>query len=318
MSSLRHEGSDYPGFIDNDSRRDYEAILLAAYERSSPLEFYLSQTETSTVEEDLENIAEFADDIDYVERHHPLPKSLGGTKKISWQCLKLTFQEHFRVHQLLPEFTDGEDRRRMLHAFWRTATGKNGDRLTAEQYETAKRALREAGFSDETRAKISAANMGKSRPHSPETKLKMSATRLGRKHSPEHSAKIGAAHRGKKLGPLSPEAKQKLSAANKRRKERGWTISIETRRKISAAKAGKAGKPLSEEHRAAISARQLGMKHKTHRNKGQRLSAERLVRVIAANKKRIGTRYSPEDKAKMRTVREARRRVMNVAETVAC
>jgi hypothetical protein len=37
MSSLRHEGSDYPGFIDNDSRRDYEAILLAAYERSSPL-----------------------------------------------------------------------------------------------------------------------------------------------------------------------------------------------------------------------------------------------------------------------------------------
>jgi hypothetical protein len=77
--SLEHEGSNYPGFIDNEARDEYEAILLSAYERSSPLSSTSRPTEDSTVQEDLENIVEFSDDFDYVERHHPLPRALVGT-----------------------------------------------------------------------------------------------------------------------------------------------------------------------------------------------------------------------------------------------
>jgi hypothetical protein len=159
---LEHEGSDYIGFGHNDARREYEEILLAAYERSSPLSSSYRATENSTVQKDLENIAEFDDDVGYVERHHILPVSLGGTKKIGWVTIKLSAQEHFRCHQLLPEFTVGEDHRKMFHALGcMMMQGGKKRILTPEQYEIVKRANKEAGVSDATRKKISDARRGK-------------------------------------------------------------------------------------------------------------------------------------------------------------
>lgn len=87
-------------------------------------------------------------------------------------------------------------------------------------------------FSEETKAKISAANKGnswnKGKHHSEETKAKMSATMKGKQKSEETKAKLSVANKGKHL-------------------------SEETKAKISAARKGKKFKHLSEEHKAKIS-----------------------------------------------------------------
>jgi group I intron endonuclease len=71
--------------------------------------------------------------------------------------------------------------------------------------------------SDETRAKIGAANRGKPKPWTPEWREKISAARRGRpssmrgrRHSPETIEKIKAALRGR---PKSPEWRAKISAS---------------------------------------------------------------------------------------------------------
>ena len=65
------------------------------------------------------------------------------------------------------------------------------------------------------------------KPHSEETRAKISAAKRGHKHSEEAKAKMSAAQRGRKL---TPEHRAKISASNKGRK-----VSDETRAKISAA-----------------------------------------------------------------------------------
>ena len=74
--------------------------------------------------------------------------------------------------------------------------------------------------SEETRAKLRAARLGQR--HSPESKAKIAAASTGRKHTPEAKAKIAAAKLGKpgwsrglKRGPLSADARVKISAARR-------------------------------------------------------------------------------------------------------
>ena len=52
----------------------------------------------------------------YVEVHHIIPKSLKGTNDLS-NLVKLTAREHYIVHQLLPKFTKGKDKSKMIWAF---------------------------------------------------------------------------------------------------------------------------------------------------------------------------------------------------------
>ena len=232
--TLCHEGSDYAGFINNEARREYDQILLSAYEWTSPLRAGYRPTENSTVEDDLENIAEYSDDdLGYVEQHHPLPKSLGGTDKCrrayQFVTVQLTFQEHFRVHQLLIDFTEGDDRWKMLYALSQMRRGKARKKiLTPEQYAIARQANREAGHTAEAREKISAAHRGKTL-------------------TPEHRAKMSSSHRGK---PKTPAHRAALSAALV-----GRTYTPGRRAAISVSRLGK---PLSPSHRAALSAAQRG------------------------------------------------------------
>jgi hypothetical protein len=115
-----------------------------------------------------------------------------------------------------------------------------------------------ASPSEETRAKLSAANKGKVSPHkgipkSEEHKAKLSAVKKGKKHTEETKTKLSTINKGKKLSAetiakrsatvmgakRSEETKAKMSAAGK-----GKIISEETKDKMSAAKKGK---PLSKE-----------------------------------------------------------------------
>lgn len=53
--------------------------------------------------------------IGYIESHHILPRSLGGSDTCD-NLVGLTAREHFIVHQLLPRFIVGQGRYKMIHA----------------------------------------------------------------------------------------------------------------------------------------------------------------------------------------------------------
>lgn len=119
--------------------------------------------------------------------------------------------------------------------------------------------------SEETKAKMSAAQKGKprsleqrakiaatlkGRSPSPETVAKLAASNTGKRHTPETRAKISASHIGIRQ---TESAKAKLSIAGK-----GRFVSSETRLKLSLTRMGHT---VSEETRAKISAFHKGRKH---------------------------------------------------------
>ena len=77
--------------------------------------------------------------VGYVETHHILPKSLGGSNDKN-NLVKLTAREHFICHWLLVKmFNKGTDERnKMLYAFWRmkSSPDNNGKRyINSKAYE---------------------------------------------------------------------------------------------------------------------------------------------------------------------------------------
>lgn len=116
-----------------------------------------------------------------------------------------------------------------------------GKILTQEHIAKMSAAMTGRVKSDETIAKMSAAMMGHA--VSDETKAKLSAAHMGKVLTEEHRAKMSAANMGKTL---SEDHRAKMSASQK-----GRVKTDETRAKISAAKMGHA---VSDETKAKISA----------------------------------------------------------------
>jgi hypothetical protein len=164
----------------------------------------------------------------YVERHHILPRALGGTDDSS-NIVALTAREHFLAHFLLAKMYGGT----MWHAV--TMMSKDG-RINSRLFEAARKKLSERmignkmtlGFkaSEEARAKMSLSRKGKKgHPHTEETKKKLSIINTGKKLPLEvreklsrvrkgikkpdgHGAKISAFLTGK---PRSEETKKRVS-----------------------------------------------------------------------------------------------------------
>jgi len=106
----------------------------------------------------------------------------------------------------------------------------NGREVTLDEfltwsYQKQHGNLNPSKFSDETRAKMSASQKG--RTLTAETRVKLSAAMKGRTLTAEHRAKIGAAKKGRTQ---SAEHRAKLGAARK-----GRTHSAEARAKLGAA-----------------------------------------------------------------------------------
>ena len=201
----------------------------------------------------------------YLESHHIIPKSIGGTNDKS-NLVKLTPKEHFICHMLLPKMTIGKNKSKMIRAAWMIATmgNKNQDRIKVKsrkycllkeswisvskgpKSEEHKQKLRKPktkehkqklsdarkgksyGYthSEETKRKIAESNKGKTgKPKTEEQKQKQSLTMTGRKQSPEHIAKRAQTRIGK---PLSEETKQKIREARAKQ-----VISKETKKKMS-------------------------------------------------------------------------------------
>lgn len=138
----------------------------------------------------------------YYEKHHIVPKSLGGSNRKE-NLVLLTAREHFLCHWLLTKMYEGEARRKMLYALKRCST-ISCDRkiISGWQYEVARKAQSDA--------------------------------RRGTKHSEEHKKKISDAIRGKKYGPIPEERRMKIVEAAKRRVPR--IQSEETKQRISLAR----------------------------------------------------------------------------------
>jgi hypothetical protein len=159
----------------------------------------------------------------YFERHHILPKSLGGSNDKS-NLVDFTAREHFIAHFLLAKIHGG--------AMWAAVRFMKGNKkhsgfnLNSRLYEIARRKFSESMKGNK--------NPFFSKVHSQEAREKMSAVKKGDKHnffgkvhSQETREKMSAAAKGKSF---SQETREKLSAARK-----GKTFSDETREKMSAA-----------------------------------------------------------------------------------
>lgn len=143
----------------------------------------------------------------YTEKHHIVPKSLGGNNSAT-NIVSLTAKEHFVCHLLLPKMvTTQEAKTKMWYAaYYMTRMSKNHQRYkcTGRTYQM----LRE--------------NMKKANTLRP-------GPNKGKTFSEEWRANLSAAFRGRKLAPRTAEHSKKLS----------FPKSEETRRKLSEARLGK-------------------------------------------------------------------------------
>lgn len=187
----------------------------------------------------------------YVERHHILPKALGGSDDSS-NMVALTAREHFVAHMLLARMYGGS----MWHAI--TFMRKDG-RGTSHSFASARKQLSSI--------------------------MKGNTNTLGMKMSDESRKKMSQTRKGKKGRPQSDETKQLLKSINT-----GKRLSIETRQKLSDVQKGKAkpegfgakisaslkGKPRSPETKAKISAHYAALREAKNAIKLASVSSQSL------------------------------------------
>ena len=173
----------------------------------------------------------------YVEKHHILPRSLGGNNDAS-NIVNLSAREHFVCHLLLTKITTGEDQIKMQHAVGKFAQVAPGQRriFTSWEYKKIRESISKArtGKKHSTDAiqKMSAARKGKtpwnkgltSIVHSEESNAKRSATMTGKKKPAGFGQKLSESKKGHKSGMTgkkhSVETLQKIRQAALNRKQK--------------------------------------------------------------------------------------------------
>ena len=103
----------------------------------------------------------------YVEEHHIIPKSIGGSNRKD-NLVMLSARQHFVLHLLLTKMVAGSHKRGMAFALHRMAFSKKHGmerNLSPREFELARRmfasTLRNTKHSEETKRKIAAARTGK-------------------------------------------------------------------------------------------------------------------------------------------------------------
>jgi len=156
----------------------------------------------------------------YKERHHVIPRCMGGTDdKQNIVCL--TPEEHYVAHQLLVMLHPGNVK--LLWAAVAMTNGTQNQKRSNRLYGWLRRELaanqseRMQGFkhSEETKKRMGELQTGKKRrPHSDETKKKMSMKRMGIQFTDEHRRLLSLAKTGIKRGPVSESTRNKMRISN--------------------------------------------------------------------------------------------------------
>jgi hypothetical protein len=179
----------------------------------------------------------------YFERHHIVPRCMGGGDEID-NLVNLTPEEHYVAHQLLVKIYPTE--RKLVFAAWMMSNTKAQSNNKTHGWLRRKQAeaMRElwtgrtrGNRSEEHKRKLSEANKGKK--FSEEQRAKMSLASRGKKMPPrtaEHSAKLAQALTGKKRGPLTEDHRKKIADAHTGRK--CAPFSVEHRNNLSKSKQG--------------------------------------------------------------------------------
>ena len=148
--------------------------------------------------------------IGYVEKHHIIPKCLGGGNEDS-NISFLTPEEHYLAHLLLVKIYPNEPKLLMAARYMCYGNKKNGERKNNKIFGWLRRKHAEA---------MRTMNLGKLQ--SKETIAKRSLSTLGKKRMPlsiesieKRTATRKLKESGKKRKPRSEETKKKLSEANK-------------------------------------------------------------------------------------------------------
>lgn len=184
-----------------------------------------------TYEQFIQNILDtrgrFACGEQYHERHHIVPKCIGGTDEVN-NLIDLFAREHYIAHQLLAK--ENPDNDKLTYAWWAMShwineTTQERYKITPEEYEEAKLAYSKfmsERMSGENCPFYGISRYGEDNPHyghthSPETKALLSKLAKGRKHTQESKNKIS----------------NSLKALNRTPWNAGKHLNEEHRRKVS-------------------------------------------------------------------------------------
>ena len=199
----------------------------------------------------------------YTERHHIIPRSLGGNDDAD-NLVDLTGREHFICHWLLTKMVDStNDKWKMMNALgymmWAENQNQERYRVNARLYEQLKTKHSEmkswavAGerngmygkhHSEEAREKIRQSRLGNQ--INEEQRDKIRQFRTGKKWTEEQKQLMSERRKGKTVGENngmhgrthSPEAKAKMAEKAKQRKQ-----SSDTRQKIAKSNTGQKRSP---------------------------------------------------------------------------
>ena len=170
----------------------------------------------------------------YVERHHIIPRSLGGSDDTT-NLVDLTAREHFVCHWLLVKMNQGEARAKMVYALRMMKAEKHGQtryntKITARVYETIKREYSIIA-SEMSRGKR---NGFYGKTHTPEARATISQKNTGKTLTEEQIAKQIAAQTGRKRAPFSDEWREKMSKSKQGENNNRYGVEVleSTRQKI--------------------------------------------------------------------------------------
>lgn len=174
----------------------------------------------------------------YTEKHHIIPKSMGGTD-LSQNLVILTAREHFICHWLLTKMVDSKKHQyQMWNAFscmlYREVPGKSRYKVTGRVFEN----IKTAGSKIKSWKMSGEKNPMFGKTHSAEARFKISISQLGQKRSEEACKNISLS----RLGKLKTEshknslkeswAKNKESRSGKNHPGYGKELDAERKEKI--------------------------------------------------------------------------------------